>query len=380
MRGLAAGILVGGLMLSGCDDDDYVVVPADEPAPPVAVQASYYAGVVTVSWELSSQWNEEAFRVYSKRTTDTGWFFIAEVTSCAAGFCSYSDANVVSGVSYLYYVAAVDPVSGFEAASGDVSVFVPEPVPPPVPADLQVVALDDAVFVKWGDGARAAADFSFYRVYIDAGGGVEYFLGDTDSEGFLDLLAANGETYTYFVTSVDDQGHESGASLLASGTPRPDFHGEYVYDYFDQPTISGFRFQPDETTNPVLDGDAVDRHFRFEVDVSGFWLVPGPGTTVHPNGVATTALKCGVAADASCVDATVAPTSGYVTGDLGLATQTSYFLRVVGDDGLAHYAVLRVELLGTDQDGNDLMIFDWAYQLQPNNPSLSTRVDVTTMG
>jgi hypothetical protein len=43
---------------------------------------------------------------------------------------------------------------------------------------------------------------------------------------------------------------------------------------------------------------------------------------------------------------------------------------VIGDDGLAHYGVIRVALLGSDQNGDDLMIFDWAYQLQPGNPAL----------
>ena len=51
-------------------------------------------------------------------------------------------------------------------------------------------------------------------------------------------------------------------------------------------------------------------------------------------------------------------------------TETSYVLRVVGSGGGLHYGVVRISHLGTDQDGNDLMIFDWAYQLQAGNPDL----------
>ena len=40
------------------------------------------------------------------------------------------------------------------------------------------------------DNARAAADFSFYRVYLWADDGTEYLLGETDSEGFLDEYMA----------------------------------------------------------------------------------------------------------------------------------------------------------------------------------------------
>ena len=57
--------------------------------------------------------------------------------------------------------------------------------------------------------------------------------------------------------------------------------------------------------------------------------------------------------------------------DVALFTQSSYVLRVRGDDGLTHYGVIRVEVLGFDQDGNALMIFDWAYQLQAGNPNLA---------
>jgi hypothetical protein len=52
-------------------------------------------------------------------------------------------------------------------------------------------------------------------------------------------------------------------------------------------------------------------------------------------------------------------------------------LRVTGDDGLVHYGVIRVETLGYDQNGYALMIFDWAYQLQAGNPSLSPVGHVT---
>ena len=45
-------------------------------------------------------------------------------------------------------------------------------------------------------------------------------------------------------------------------------------------------------------------------------------------------------------------------------------LRVVGSDAQIHYGVIRVDLLGLDQNGDGIMIFDWAYQLQAGNPNL----------
>lgn len=373
MRRAALASLIVILVLTACHDEVIFVddVGDDIPAAPRALAASYYAGAVTVSWELAPAWNGEAFRVYARRVTDPDFFFIAEVTSCIGGVCSYVDANVSAGQTYEYYVSAVSPTSGIETATASsVAVFVPVPTAPPVPDAPLVIALDDANYIHWGAAARAAGDFSHYKVYQDAGGS-SFLLGETDSEGFLDLLAANGETYAYFVTSVDTDGHESQGSVVAEGTPRPDYSGEWVYDFFSaQPQLSGFRFVADEFTNPILPGGDPARHFRLETDVDGWWLVPGPGTTIHQAGFPTTSLKCGVAADASCVDVSVAPSGNYAAADVSLTSQESYVLRVIGDDGQIHYGVIRVEMLGFDQN-DAIMIFDWAYQLQAGNPSLA---------
>ncbi len=369
MMGVAAGF---ALAAGGCDTTDAVVVPGGAPDAPRALDAYYYAGAVYVSWELGPAWAGESFLVYAKRSTDSDYFLVAEVTSCSGGVCSYRDTNIQPGRSYDYYVAAVDDAGVETPTSEAIRVDVPQPVPPPVPSGIGVVALDHANYVRWAANARSADDFSFYRVYLSYQGS-SYLLGETDSEGFLDLLAENGLTYTYFVTSVDDQGHESSGSSAAEGTPRPDFHGDVVWDYFAQPSLSGFVFRETENEDPLVDGDDPARHFRLETDQSGWWLVPGPGVQVYPDGYATTSLKCGPAADASCTSLDVAPTTGYVVADLELLQETTYVLRVPGDDGQSHYATLRIQILGFDQNGDPLVIFDWAYQLQPGNPNLAPR-------
>ena len=362
-----ATLMVG---LVGCDDD-LVQVGDGNPAAPRNVDAYYFDRAVYVTWELASGWDGESFRVYSRRDTDSDYFFIAEVTNCSAGLCSYTDTNVVPDVTYLYYVSSFDSGSGVETASDvAIEVFVPQPVPPPEPGGLEVIALDGATYLRWGAGARDAADFSFYRVYLEDGEDA-FILGETDSEGFLDELAENGETYTYFVSAVDDQGHESDGGLSRSATPRPDYESEWVWDFFDRPELSGFRFQPDEGTDPIVGGTSQDRHFRLETDASGWWLVPGPDTSIYPSGFETTSLRCGPGADVGCTALDEAPTSGYTTGDVAAFPQTTYAFRVRGDDGQFHYAALRVTMLGFDQDDDAIMIFAWAYQLQPDNPQLA---------
>ena len=359
-------------MLAACDGNiTFVdVAPSDVPAPPLAVAVTYYGGSVQVTWELAPDWNDESFRIYSRRTSDVSWFFVAEVTSCAESVCLYEDLNVVEDVTYEYLVSAVNRDGVETDAAGIVSVYVPIFTPPAVPNAPRVVALDGANYLTWGDASRASGDFSHYKVYLDDAGGA-LLLGETDSEGFLDLLAVNGTTYRYFLTAVDADGHESTGSVAMEGTPRPDFTGEWVYDHAGMPTASGFRFVTDESVQPIVDGDDPRRHFRFETDADGWWLVPGPAAEVFPVGFQTTALRCGVGADVDCVEVSSAPLSGYDDQDVSLETQTSYVLRVVGDDQQFHYGVIRVDLLGFDQSDNALMIFDWAYQLQSGNPDLT---------
>ena len=361
------------LGLGACNDDNLIYYDDEYAAPPENLAAWYYAQAVYLSWELSPAWNDDAFRVFGKRISDASYFFIAEVTNCSGGLCSYTDVNVLPDITYEYYVASVSP-SGLETPSEwAVEVYVPLPDPPPDPATLEVVALDNANYIRWSGNARDAGDFSFYRVYLTEAGGDTFILGETDSEGFLDLLALNGDSYSYFVASVDDQGHESQGSPSATGTPRPDYHGEWIYAYEDVPTLAGFRFTQDEMAYPILDGDSPSRHFRVETDADGWWLVPGAGTQVYDGLFETTALKCGVDSDADCVALDQAPLFGYTTQDMPLYPQTTYALRVAGDDGLDHYGAIRATLLGFDQDGAAIMIFDWAYQLQAGNPNLAPK-------
>jgi hypothetical protein len=350
--------------LSACRDD--VVVVGTDPDAPRALAVSYYGGSVTVSWELGPAWDGEAFRIYSRRVTDSSWFFIAEVTSCIGGFCTYQDVNVVQNQTYEYYVAAVG--QGSETSTAAVQVYVPTVTPPPVPDAPYVIALDQANYLTWGTASRGASDFSFYKVYLDDGTS-SFLLGETDSEGFLDQLAQNGSTYSYFVTAFDTDGHESGGSTLASGTPRPDYHGEWIYAYEDVPGQSGFFFQADELTPAVVDGNGGGWDVRMESDGTQWWLRTGTGVTVHDNGgFVTKQLKCGVGADFDCTDVSVAPTTNYASGVFEMIPQTTYVIRVNDSDGV-HYGAIRVEFVGFDQS-DAIMIFDWSYQLQPNNVNL----------
>jgi len=367
-------VLLGGMLLaglSGCTASEPVGPSGPGgplPAAPLNLDGFYYAQAVTLTWELAPGWNGESFRIFGKRVSDPEYLFIAQVTNCSAGACSFRDINILPGVTYRYYVAAVGS-GGREAPSAiSIDIRVPQFNPPPAPGGLEAVALDGAIYLKWDDRSRAAPGFAFYRVYFDAGD--RYVLmGETDSEGFIDLMVTNGSSYGYFVSAVDDRGHESQGSALAVATPRPDYRGEFLYSFEDRPGESGFRFQMDESDFPIVAGTDPNRHFRLAVDQAGWWFVPGPGVAIHNTPQYTTSLRCGPASDATCQEIRVAPVMGYTSAPVEVTPEFSYVFRVPAPDGGFRYGVVRVTHAGFTQDGA-IILFDWAFQLQAGNRNL----------
>jgi len=242
--------------------------------------------------------------------------------------------------------------------------------PPPVPDLPRAMALDGAVYLHWGAASRGASDFHRYRIYLYRGPGDSLLIGETDSEGFLDLRAENGLTSRYFLTAVNRRGAESTGSVLVVATPRPDYRGELLYAFEDRPASSGFRFQSDDAYSPIVHGLAGDRHLRLEVDAQGWWLVPAPGVQLHANAFHTSELRCGPAADSGCVELAEAPASNYLAQDIGILPGRSYAVRVPSAGGEWRYGVIRIVHLGFDQSGA-MALFDWAWQLQPGNRALA---------
>jgi hypothetical protein len=383
--------LAAGLMLaSACSDDpDVILTPrGDPPGEPRNLFASYewvlegFQGTtalghpeVQLTWLPPTDWDDEVFRVYGKRASQSSYSLIATVTSCTTAGCVYRDRNVSAGADYDYYVATYDERSDQETTSEfSELVRVPSAARPAAPVSPEAVGLDGGAFLRWQPSASAGANVSKYLVYLTRLDGKEssYQVGQTDGTGFLDQRAENGSEYGYRIATVDTLGQVSNLSTEVFAIPRPDFSGELVYAFADSALLSGFRFQQDGDANPILAGNSSRAHFRLESDGAGYRIVPLNGTQVTEFGF-TTALVCGPGSDPGCTAARTAPATGYSTAPIVIDSEHSYVFRVTGDDGQLHYGVVRISMLGTDQHGNDLAIFDWAYQLQPNQPRLDVR-------
>ena len=374
-RWALAPVLAATVGVSACESDAF---GPDSRYDPRELEASYEwvlenwtdgepvgYPVVHLTWEVPERHRNEPFRVYAAYGNGS-YGLIATVTSCSDGICRYADTNVIHGRTYYYQVVTLDERGGDEIGfSREVQVQVPNAPALTTPAAPAVTGLDGAVFLEWeATGAIA------YRILVEPDGEDVFLIGETDGTSFLDDRAENGVRYDYYLAAVDANGHVSELSPAARGIPRPDFHADIVYAHADRSSASGFRFVGDEASDPVLAGDSPNAQWRLEA-AGGALRIRPLGQTAITAGTFTTALTCGPGSEANCVDVRTAPaSSAFGTAAVDAEAGNTYVLRVVGDDGQTHYGKVRVQGSTVDSSGRRLIIFDWAYQLRANEPSL----------
>lgn len=328
---------------------------------------------VQLFWSLPRDWDGEVFRVYGRRSGSGDYLLIATVTSCRQRQCVYTDTNVSRGQSYDFFIVAVDERRNVELGeSAAVTVQVPGVDPPAIPGGLRAIPLDGGAFLLW-DGVGAAK----YRVFLTGVDDEELFVevGATDGLGYVDTRAENGSVHSYAVAGVghpDEGGYVGRLSESVTVVPRPDYHAELIYARQDSAAASGFRFRSSENDSPILAGDSGDAQWRLEATADGLVIVP-LGATAVTEGVFTTDLTCGPGSEADCEYVAQAPgDAAFGDEPVLVSTGNSYVFRVTVA-GQTHYAKIRVQGDGVDGSGRRLVVFDWAFQLLPGEPSLNVQ-------
>lgn len=373
--------LAAALLVAGCNDDDdpVIVTPGDFDPEITEIRTLWveqgWAGLdpigspgVQLFWELPQAWDGEVFRVYSREDGAGDFFLIATVTACANRVCTYTDTNVEPGEAYDYFVVATDDRTGDELGESDVfDVAVPADDTPEVPAGLEAIALDSAVYLRWN-----AAEAARYRIFLEGLGedSVFFEIGATDGLGYVDTRAENGTAHTYRIAAVSEAGYVSPRSATISAIPRPDYHAELVFAHGDDPQASGFRFATTQATNPILPGTSADAQWRLEESGGVLRIVP-LGDTRVTGGVFTTDLSCGPGSEADCeFVAEAPPATDFGTAPVEVSAGNTYVFRVnVG--GQPHFGKVRVQGHAVDSSDRRVVVFDWAYQTVANEPSLN---------
>jgi hypothetical protein len=228
-------------------------------------------------------------------------------------------------------------------------------VAPFPPVGIISFSLDNAVELIWIENQEA--DLDGYHVYVSNRYDGRYQrIGTTYTARFIDRGAVNGNTYYYAVTAFDIYGNESELSKdVVYDTPRPEGRGVQLSDRFLRPDRAGYDF----SRFRILHYDTDETDVFFETTDAGIpYLVVWDDSDIQDMGYTK-----------NLDEITRAPQEGWnPTGDALAVRGHTYVIRTFDN----HYAKIRVT--DVTQAG---IVFDWAYQLDRNNPELLTGRDAS---
>ena len=165
------------------------------PDAPTGLQADNGNGQVILSWQ--SVPDADSYNIYRDGV------LIDSTTST-----SYTDTNVINGQTYTYTITAVNN-DGESLPSSPVTGQPFEPMPQDTPTGLQINNGNGQVILSW----QSVPDAASYKVYRDGD-----LLINTTSTSYTDTNVINGQTYTYTITAVNNDG-ESPPSAPITGEP-----------------------------------------------------------------------------------------------------------------------------------------------------------------
>lgn len=167
--------------------------------------------------QITLTWSPAAGMAYTlRRSTDSGGPYAVIATNLSLP--GYVDTNLTSGQTYYYVVSAVNPVGLASADSAEASATPGGP--PEAPTGLRAVAgTNQTIALTW----NATPNTSRYQVDRSLVSGGPYSVAASPvATNFTDAGLANGVTYYYVVSAVNDQGMSPNSSEVAA-TP-----GEYA--------------------------------------------------------------------------------------------------------------------------------------------------------
>jgi len=226
--------------------------------------------------------------------------------------------------------------------------------PPAAPRGVYSVTGDRSATLHWLGNTEA--DLWGYRIYAgDCPGGCDYLrVGTTVTTSFQVGGLTNGVTKYFAVSAVDRSGNESALTPeVLQDTPRPAGAGLALDERIVSPATSGYDFSA-YLVRPWDDG-STDVYFQVVGGVPQM-VCPFTDTDIQDAGYATTL---------DAVD--LAPQAGWsATGTVELIPGHCYVVRI--GSTFVNYAKFRVTGVSPVQ-----LVFDWAYQTDPNNRELHAR-------
>jgi len=230
----------------------------------------------------------------------------------------------------------------------------PDTTPPAIPRGVYSITGDEEVIIEWFPNGED--DLAGYRVWRSRDN-VDFDLLDEVSPGttsYVDRNVRNGATYYYAVSAFDYDDNESDLSPeLVDDTPRPEGRSVTLRDYQLSPERSGFDFS--RPTRGAISWDDIDTdiYFGFDTEVNVSYIYSDNETLMQDMGYRD-----------SMDDLDEAPLYDLGYTELFVELLEGHIYAFNTPDG--NYAKIRVV------DVSDVSVtFDWAYQIDPDNPELA---------
>ena len=225
--------------------------------------------------------------------------------------------------------------------------------PPAVPRGVRTTTGDESVHIEWYPNGEY--DLAGYRVWRGQNStNFDELLIEISASTtrYTDTDVLNGRTYYYAVSAYDSDGNESGLSPEnAWDTPRPEGRNITLDDYLLSPGRSGFDFSHPEKGSIPWDSRTTDVYFGLDTEVKVTYLYSDNETLMQDLGY-----------HENFDEVDVVPEIGYTTLFVELIEGHIYALYT--PDG--NFAKIQVRKLF-----DDAVIFDWAYQTDPDNIQLA---------
>ncbi len=225
--------------------------------------------------------------------------------------------------------------------------------PPATPRGVRTITGDEEVLVKWYPNRER--DLGGYKVWRSKDGvNFNDLLIEVPeyTKSYTDTNVQNGKTYYYAVSAYDGDGNESDLSPEnAWDTPRPEGRNIALDDYILFPERSGFDFSQPHKGSIPWDAPETDIYFGLDDAIGVTYLYSDNETLMQ---------DLGYHEDFEAVD--VVPEYGYTT--LFVELIEGHIYAIYTPD--RNFAKLQVRELFDDG-----VIFDWAYQTDPDNVQLA---------
>ncbi len=238
---------------------------------------------------------------------------------------------------------------------------------PAAPRGVTSITGDERVTLVWFPNEEW--DLDGYRVYRnDRPSGTYGRLGwvpdqNGDRVEYVDRQVVNGLTYYYAVSAVDHSGNESPLSPEAVyDTPRPEGFGVHLTNYHSDPVRCAYDFSRYERTD--YDDPDADLAYVYEND-TGAWMFG-----LNVGDVYTELQDAGYTN--SMEEISYAPLDGWSPRAAVEMIEGHTYIVWTRDD---HYAKFRAVRVRPDE-----IVFDWAYQVDPENRELRERGGVLPAG